>query len=191
MLIDCVHGLCTNVHTGWARTDPNALCMSERPCKGMLVLAHVNGVIQLHMWGEQLILEQTRSRTVVDKCKTFWPRRSSSVTKLFCNWHKDLWGLNVLHLSTTVLLRVHSRINCSPYLLHSNEPLWHQLHVYYKVLQIVVSHICMLMGLPVIRLMTYLICMPAGCEPIGGKRCELSYRRPLRQDAAVQRVQVS
>ena len=31
--------------------------------------------------GERLILEQTRSRTVVDKCKTFQPQRSSSVAK--------------------------------------------------------------------------------------------------------------
>ena len=40
---------------------------------------------------------------------------------------KDLCGPNVLHLSTTVLLRVRSRINRSPYLLRSNEPLWHYL----------------------------------------------------------------
>ena len=34
--------------------------------------------------GEQLTLERTRSRTVVDKHKAFRPRRSSSVTKLKC-----------------------------------------------------------------------------------------------------------
>ena len=96
-------------------------------------------VIDLFL-GERLILEQTRSRTVVDKCKTFRPRRSSSVTKGFDHkglrqlqnffvTDEDLCGRNVVHLSTTVLLRVWSRINRSPYLLCSNEPLWHQIYI--------------------------------------------------------------
>ena len=36
---------------------------------------------------------------------------------------EDLRGRNVLHSSTIVLLRVRSRIDHSPYLFRSNEPL--------------------------------------------------------------------
>ena len=61
-------------------------------------------------YGEQLILERTHSRTVVGKCKTFWPWRSSSDTNFVTD--KDLRGRNVLHLST-VLLLARSRKNHS------------------------------------------------------------------------------
>ena len=77
-----------------------------------VIEAHCYGVGK---WG-QMILERTRSRTVVDKVKTFRPRRSALVTKLvflfqFCNCRRPSWSKH-LTLSTIVLLRIHSIIIC-------------------------------------------------------------------------------
>ena len=72
--------------------------------------------------GGGAIVEQSRSSINRWKCKTFRPRRSSSVTMLHCNWRRPSWSKRFTFPSVHTAMWLLN--NCpTPYPCRSNEPL--------------------------------------------------------------------